>query len=454
MSLPASRLPLASPAHLYLVSDLHWGGDGPLQLCEYRTEFIDWLKTLDRHDKDTELLIIGDTFGLWESTTIKGPPAVEEIIRHHGDIFEQLKRTGERINITMLVGNHDYDMACAPEAYSEILARYNIRLVIDEAVLRDVGGRRLWIEHGQQFDVFNRSDDYGNRWALPPGFFITETVVGGGSRHSEFGRSPWLKDIRSVATMQIPDWVVSNYFYREMSPYLRWLLLPFMLLFGVSVFVLIGAALHEAGVTRGNLVFSVPIFRFSGAFGDVLRLVLEVNATFMAFLLMLAIPLTFVLRDVRRAMMRYRLLGPDGVDPDVDSIEPYLEGARKVFAENPDVCVFVFGHTHAAFLEVEPDGRIVFNTGTWLKLLRRVPVRFGYLPSVYVPSFRLNFFHVHVSEGETVIEYVEIPKAPDPRELTGLQKLFLLGRRPPPSRAIATRTIIPPRVPAEVTAAV
>lgn len=443
--------PAASPAHLYLVSDLHWGGDGLLQVCEYATEFIDWLKTLERHDKDTELLILGDTFGLWESTTVQGPPAVEEIIGHHGGIFDQLKRTGERINITMLVGNHDYDLACQPEAYAEILARYNIRLVIDEAVLRDVGGRRLWIEHGQQFDVFNRSDDYGNRYALPPGFYITETVVGGASRHSELGSSPWLKDIRSVATMQIPDWVVSNYFYREMSPYLRWLLLPFMLLFGVSIFVLIGAALREAGVTNANIVFNTPIFTFSGAFGDVLRIVLEVNAFFMGFLMLLAIPMNFVVRDARRAMIRFRLLGPDGFDPDVDSIEPYMEGARKVFADNPDVSVFVFGHTHDAFLEQETDGRIVFNTGTWLKLLRRVPVRFGYLPSVYVPSFRLNFFHVHASQGEAVIEYVEIPKTPDPRELTTTQKLLLLGRRPPEPRAIATRTVIPPRVTAEVT---
>ncbi|NDD28686.1 MAG: phosphoesterase [Proteobacteria bacterium] len=439
-----------APTHLYLVSDLHWGGDGQLQVCEYTTEFVDWLKTLEVHDKSTELLIVGDTFGLWESTTMHGPPALEEIIRHHGDIFEQLKRTGERITITMLVGNHDYELACDPKAYGEILARYNIRLVIDEAVLRDVGGRRIWIEHGQQFDVFNRSEDYGNRYALPPGFFITETVVGGASRHSEFGTSTWLKDIRSVATMQIPDWVVSNYFYREMSPYLRWLLLPFMLMFGVSIVVLIGAALRAAGMTQGNFVFSLPIFTWFHAFGDVLRFVLEVNAAFMTFLLMLAIPLTFVIRDARRAMLRFRLMGPDGFDPDVDSIEPYMAGARKVFADHPDVSVFVFGHTHDAFLESEPDGRIVFNTGTWLKLLRRVPVRFGYLPSVYVPSFRLNYFHLHSSDGEPVIDYVEIPKTPDARELTGLQKLLLFGRRPPEPRPIAARTVIPARVPVEV----
>ena len=445
-------MPIETPSHLYLVSDLHWGGDGQLQVCEYASEFVAWLASLERHDKQTELLIIGDTFGLWESTEIKGPPALEEIIRHHTDIFAQLKRTGEHITVTMMVGNHDYDLACDP-AYGEILARYNIRLVLDEAVQREVGGRRIWIEHGQQYDVFNRSEDYGNRYALPPGFYITETVVGGASRHSEFGTSTWLKDIRSVATMEIPDWVISNYFYREMNPYLRWLLLPFLLLFGVSAFVLVGAALREVGMTKGNIVFSTPIFTFSGAFGDVLRVVLGINAVFLAFLLLLAIPLTFVVRDARRALMRFHLLGPDGVDPNVDSIEPYMNGARKVFANHPEVSVFVFGHTHDAFIAQEPDGRIVFNTGTWLKLLRRVPVRFGYLPAIYVPSFRLNCFHVHVEGDEAVIDYTEVQKQPNPKELTILQKLFLLGRERPEPRPIAARTVIgAPRTAPETTA--
>lgn len=430
-----------APTHLFLVSDLHWGGDGQLQVCEYTAEFVAWLASLESHDKQTELLIVGDTFGLWESTTIEGPAALEEIIRHHAEIFAQLKRTGERITITMMVGNHDYDMACDPR-YGEILARWNITLVTDEAVQRDVGGRRIWIEHGQQHDAFNRSDDYGNRYARPPGFFITETVVGGGSRHSPFGNGDWLKDIRSVATMQIPDWVISNYFYREMSPYLRWMLLPFLLLFGASIIVLVGAALQHAGLTDGNIVWRTPLFTWSKTIGDLLRLVFQIDAAVMGFLLLLSIPLRFVLRDVRRTLERFRLMGPDGVDPDVDSIEPYLEGARNVFAAHPEVSAFVFGHTHDAFLEQEPDGRLVINTGTWIKLLRRVPLRFAYLPAVYVPSFRLNYFHFHATDGQTVVDYKEVAKTPDPRELDALQRLFLLGRRPPPPRAIAARTVV------------
>lgn len=36
------------------------------------------------------------------------------------------------------------------------------------------------------------------------------------------GRDNWLRDIQSVTPLEeIPRWVISNYFYREMSPWLR-----------------------------------------------------------------------------------------------------------------------------------------------------------------------------------------------------------------------------------------
>jgi hypothetical protein len=111
-----------------------------------------------------------------------------------------------------------------------------------------VGDKRIWIEHGQQRDQFNSFPEYGNAYALPAGYFITETFVSGASRYSDFGRGDWLKDIRSVGTMQIPDWMLSNYFYREMSMALRWVLLPFLLLASVTVIAILGEILRVAGI--------------------------------------------------------------------------------------------------------------------------------------------------------------------------------------------------------------
>jgi hypothetical protein len=41
----------------FFVSDLHMGGDGQLQHCDYATEFIAFLKELETQGPDTELLI-------------------------------------------------------------------------------------------------------------------------------------------------------------------------------------------------------------------------------------------------------------------------------------------------------------------------------------------------------------------------------------------------------------
>lgn len=90
------------------------GGDGRLQHCDYTTEFVGFLKELEREGADTELLIVGDTFGFWETTLVQGVEKLDHIIGAHQAIFDQLKLTGARIKVTMMVGNHDYDLACDP----------------------------------------------------------------------------------------------------------------------------------------------------------------------------------------------------------------------------------------------------------------------------------------------------------------------------------------------------
>src|SRR5262245_45909300 len=229
------------------------GGDGRLQECDFTEEFIAFLKKLENGDADTELLIVGDTFGFWELRVVQGLAKIDHIIAAHQRIFDQLKATGARIQITMMVGNHDYDLACDP-AFIEKLQAYNIRLDTSLSLTRVVAGKKIWIEHGQQRDEFNAFAQYGNPHALPVGYFITATFVGGASRHSDFGKGDWLKDIRSVGTMQIPDWVLSNYFYREMSTVLRWLFLPFLLLAGVTVVAIAAEVLRVLGVFDYNIL--------------------------------------------------------------------------------------------------------------------------------------------------------------------------------------------------------
>jgi UDP-2,3-diacylglucosamine pyrophosphatase LpxH len=421
----------------YFVSDLHMGGDAQLQHCDYTNEFIAFLKELEKQSADTELIIAGDTFGFWELTQVSGEAKLGHIIRAHQSIFDQFRATGARIKVTMMVGNHDYDLACEP-VFADELRAYNIHLDTSLVLIRTAGNKKIWIEHGQQRDEFNAFAAYGNPYALPAGYFITETFVSGASRHSDFGKGNWLKDIRSLDPKQIPDWIMSNYFYREMNTVLRWLLLPFMLLFGVELLSIGGEVLRLLGIFDYNILFHNPVMERLGIVNNVLQVVITINSI---FLLLIGVPMVLVLRDLRRILRRFRLLTSHGVGPDL-SDEPYLEGAQEVFRRDNQIAVFVFGHTHKAFIKrLGPVGQVVLNTGTWIKLLRRFPARIGYFPAIYVPSFRLNYFRIQEQNNQLVIHYVEIPKKPQ-RELTWLQRLVMLGKRPKTPEAIPEETVI------------
>ena len=83
------------------------------------------------------LLIVGDAFGFWELTQSPDEGTkLDTIVAHHPDLFRQLRETGERCRITLLPGNHDYDLACVP-GYADALARHgipDIRLLYDSDV--------------------------------------------------------------------------------------------------------------------------------------------------------------------------------------------------------------------------------------------------------------------------------------------------------------------------------
>ena len=427
------------PKEFYFISDLHFGGDGSLMECDFTEELVNFLQRLALKDRETELIIAGDTFGFWELTTIKGTAQLDEIIKYHAEIFEQFRLTGERIQITMMVGNHDYDLACNA-VYAEKLAEYNIALDTSLAVVREINGKKIWVEHGQQVDPYNAATEYGNIHALPLGYFITESLVSGASKSSVFGASDWLKDIRSVDVRSIPDWLVSNYFYNEMNIVLRWLLLPFLLLLTVTAFALIGQLLKNLSVFDANILLNNPLMRALGLFGNVLSWIITASMVVWFFVFVVSIPLYFIYRDIRGTLFRMQIFPAYKSAPTNEANNIYLDRARAVFAENPNVCAYIFGHTHDAFL-VKENGRVIINTGTWLKILRRVRVRFGLLPGVYYPTFRLNYFKIYAEAEKIAVKYVELTKKPT-EKLTLLQRFLIFRRKPDAAKPIPAKIVL------------
>jgi hypothetical protein len=60
-----------------------------------------------------------------ELTLVHGIEKLEHIIKAHQAIFDQLRTTGAHIKVTMMVGNHDYDLAC-DAGFADKLQAYNI----------------------------------------------------------------------------------------------------------------------------------------------------------------------------------------------------------------------------------------------------------------------------------------------------------------------------------------
>jgi predicted phosphodiesterase len=361
-------------------------------------------------------------------------------------IFQALQNTGKTVKITMLPGNHDYEIACYPE-FVDILRGYNINLEPTPAITREINGKKIWIEHGNQHDTYNRMPDFGNPHAQPIGYFITSSVVSTAGKHSKFGRYNWLKDIQSVyPSEQIPYWVLSNYFYQEMSPLLRWLILPFLLLSGFEIFILAGAALEWLGKTDTNMFLNNRVFSSLGIIGNLVQMILIINTILTVMLIALAVPLYFVWRDFKAALQRFRIvLNPAELSSEKE--EQYLEAAHEVFAQNPETVIFIYGHTHFPSLR-QIGSRVVINTGTWLKRLDDVQTRFGFLPNIYIPFFCLNYFRISDIDGKITIDYRTIYKAP-PQDLTLLQRFLIFKKQRRTAAPIPERTVLETKLAAE-----
>jgi UDP-2,3-diacylglucosamine pyrophosphatase LpxH len=421
----------------YFISDLHIGGDEALGVCDYEAELIEFLEKLAAQPEEAELFIIGDIFGLWEFTDIEGPEKLNKLIEQFPQIFQALRHAGEAVKITMLPGNHDYEIACYPE-FVEMLKPYKIHLDQKPAIIREINGRKIWIEHGNQYDAFNHMPDFGNPYAQPVGYFITSSVVSTAGKHSKFGKYNWLKDIQSVyPSEQIPYWVLSNYFYHEMSPYLRWLILPFLLLSGFETFVLIGAALEWLGKTETNIFLNNQLFTALGIVGNLVQMILIVNTILFVNFIVLAVPLYFIWRDFKATLQRFRIvLNPAELSSEKE--QQYLDAAGRVFDSDPDTFIFIYGHTHMPSLR-QIGQRVVINTGTWLKRLDHVTPRVGFLPGIYVPFFCLNYFRISEEGGRIAIDYHQIDKEPPP-DLDLLQRLLVFRKHRQTQDPIPERT--------------
>jgi len=411
----------------YVISDLHIGGDEQLEDVEFLDELLEFLSRLERTDEDAELVINGDAFGLWELTHIEGLEKFEALTETYPELFEQLRATGENVDITLLPGNHDHELAAYDE-YVDRFAAYNVALLQAESLRRRVGDRVVHFEHGHQHDPNNRIEAWGDPNATPLGYYDNTLVTSRAGQLSDRGRYNWLKDVQAVTpTERMPVWLLSKYFYREMNPVIRYALVPFLLLFNVSAVLAVLAALSLLGVWSAPVAMAAGFLAQFGPVGTVIWFLLVTNVSVTGLLLLVGIPLYFLRRDIRKTINRFGIFETALT---VDAEAPYERRARELFEADDDTAIYCFGHTHRPMLRELDDGLLV-NTGTWLKRLHRRDGVVGLLPPVFYPSYQLGAVRIADDAEGVVVEYEEIQKpSPSPEELTLTERFLTLGRRP------------------------
>jgi hypothetical protein len=151
-----------------------------------------------------------------------------------------------------------------------------------------------------------------------------------------------------------------------------------------------------------------------------------VNTVLTVCFVALAVPLYLIWRDFKATLQRFRIV-LDPAELSSEKEQQYLEAAQKIFDQDPDTTIFIYGHTHFPSLR-QLGQQVVINTGTWLKRLDIVSSRFRFLPNIYVPFFCLNYFRISETEGKIAIDYHTIDKE-QPKDLSLIQRLLVFKRR-------------------------
>lgn len=413
----------------YVISDLHIGGDEQLEAVDFLDELLEFLTELEHTTEDAELIINGDAFGLWEFTTVEGIAKFDILTETYPALFEQFRKTGENIPITLVPGNHDHELAAYDE-YVERFREFNVNLIQDQSIQREIGGQAIHFEHGHQQDPNNHIEDWGNPYATPLGYYYNTLITSRAGQLSARGRYNWLKDIQAVTpTERMPIWLFSKYFYREMNPLLRYSLVPFLLLFNISALLAILAGLDLLNIWTFPIEATTEFLQQFGRAGTVAWFVLAVNIVVAGLILLIAIPLYFIRRDLRQTIDRF---GVFETDLTVDPTATYEDRAAALFEKDPATTIYCYGHTHRPQITEIADG-ILVNTGTWLKRLHRRDGIIGVLPPVFYPSYQLTAVRMSVNDDGVCVEYQAINKpSPAGEELTRTERFLTVGREPKP----------------------
>ncbi|MBD3156644.1 hypothetical protein GF369_02335 [Candidatus Peregrinibacteria bacterium] len=423
---------------LIIISDLHIGGDDIIEDFSCEAELIGFLTKKHDKDSDLELLILGDFLDLWKVEN-DAREQVRYVIKQHKKLFNAFKTFGENHTITVIPGNHDHALAYNVK-YQQDLAEYNITVEPHQYVKRIFSHKENTFtvigEHGNQVEPATKFPQFDLPTDSSLAYHINKILVYKLMRMGNEKKSPyWLRDLDSIDTELIPYWVLSKYFYYELGPILKAILIPMLVLFGFAV---------------PYFIFDLVTEFYQPQFIKPFLLLLDTNTFFkvLIFLLyfdmvvvILVVIIWFIKREFRKRLREYGIHSFSEIL--VSRYHAYKKRAHEILRGNNAFGIpanlYVTGHTHVAgFHTLKESGKLFVDSGSWKQLMKRINARFRF-PSVYAPYYALSYVTIEQKGDDVTVRLKVWPKT-FKAKLTVLERFVVKWKHVP--RSVTKDTLI------------
>lgn len=419
---------------------MHLGGDIIDDDFECKEELISFLDSLYNSKKNLELIILGDFLDLWK-IDLHPDEQVSYIIKQHNEIFKKLKRFGEKYKITVIPGNHDHALVYNKK-YKDQLLEYNIHVNDGQYFKREFKkGEKVFKiigEHGNQIEPGCKFPDFAMPTDSSLSYHVTKLVLHRVMKMKNKKAGPkWVKDLDNIEIELIPYWVLSKYFYHELGPIFKSIMIPMLILFSFAVPFFI----FDIVTDFYRPSFLVPFLTFIET-----NLIMKTVVFILYFDMMVVLILfflSFVKKDFQKKLKDY--YGLQSLTEILVSREnAYHKRAIEVMAgDNPykqKAEMYINGHTHMSnLIENIVDNKIYADSGSWKQLMKRMSARFRF-PSVYVPYYSLTYITCELDDDIVNVQLREWPKKFTPK-LTLLEQIAIKRRKNIP-KAVLKDTLI------------
>jgi UDP-2,3-diacylglucosamine pyrophosphatase LpxH len=370
-----------------ILSDLHLGGGDRLDDFNSDAELTAFIRSYAISAEPTELILAGDTFEFlqvrlpdlndYEWSSAAAVRRLEAILRAHPEPIMALREFVARSEnqLTLLIGNHDFELH-----YAAAKARLRVALNLseDDPRLRfglTYNGGGLYVDHGMQFDPWNR---FANVAGISEPFEVVR-----GTQMVKEVINPLEDDPLEAAPLIDNVKPISAFFWYMLSlPRLRQPHVRRFVVRGLLLLARTNALPHSYGL---QLPPTDP-----GLSGAAAR---RRNQRIAAFAQLLA-------RWLRRnpqgtALAEFQREANRQLRREIREFEDAMATAIARIAASPEqseTTLFVCGHIHSAQVVALNEQQTYINTGTWTAIVldiatnRREEQRFPFLEVRYEPG--------------------------------------------------------------------